>query len=74
MQTTIYLHSDGHAAVSLDQGGAVVLDLSTGEFGSPQVVLFFDTLDAARDWLAKVTDGIERLGGQTVPGAANDAQ
>lgn len=63
MHVTIYLHSDGHAVVERNHNtGAITLDLApAAELGVPNVTMFFDSLESARDWLAKVTDGIKRL-------------
>lgn len=63
MDATIYLHSDGYVRVEKSPGsGRVILDLSPAEPGVPNVTLFFESLESARGWLAKVTEGIERLG------------
>lgn len=62
MHATIYLHSDGYAVVDKShKSDTVTLDLSPAKPGVPQVTVFFDSLESAREWLAKVTEGIKRL-------------
>lgn len=64
MHVTIYLHIDGYAVVEKNpRSDTVTLDLSPNEPGVPNVTLFFENLESARNWLAKVAEGIKRLDG-----------